>query len=202
MDVGEVRRRLIAKWTSKSGLELIRAGGPLVQSLLLGKPVSLQQAGALICTPADQVPTWWAERNYILECDHCGNIVGAGITLLPTRHSFEIDGRTLYAWCAMDCLMFAVVMKKDARIRSSCPATGAPISLTVTVDGVKDVSPATVAVSLAAPEGPDIRKAFCDRTNFYVSREVAETATAGQLDVAVATLAEAFQVGVDLAKLF
>ncbi len=202
MNVGEVRRRLMAKWTSKSGLELIKAGGPLVQSLLQGKPVSLQQAGDLICTPADQVPTWWAERNYILECDRCGNIVGAGITLMPTRHSFEVDGRTLYAWCAMDCLMFAVVMKKDARIRSLCPATGTPIALTVTVEGVKDVSPPTVAVSLASPEGPDIRKAFCDRTNFYASREVAEKATRDQPDIAVATLEEAFQVGVDLAKLF
>lgn len=202
MDVARVRSRLLEKWTSPKGLDLIRAGGPLVASLMQGKPVSLEEAGRLAAVPADEILAWWAKRDYVLECDGCGNIVGAGLSIVPARHAFEIDGRTYWAWCAMDCLMFAVVLGKEARVRSTCPATGTPISLVVGADGVRDPSPAGVVVSLAWPDGPDIRKAFCDRTSFYATREAALEATAEQEDVAVATLAEAFAVGKDLAALF
>src|SRR5437773_162250 len=30
-----------------------------------------------------------------IEWDECGNIVGAGLTLRPTQHRFEVDGRML-----------------------------------------------------------------------------------------------------------
>ncbi|HEY8517056.1 MAG TPA: organomercurial lyase [Candidatus Binatia bacterium] len=202
MDVASVRQRLLEKWTSPKGLDLIRAGGPLVASLMQGKPVSLDEAGRLAGVPADQILDWWAKRDYILECDSCGNVVGAGLSIVPARHSFEIEGRTFWAWCAMDCLMFAVVLGKEARVRSTCPVTGTPITMLVGKNGVREPSPASVVVTIAWPDGPDIRKSFCDRTSFYATREAALEATAEQKDVAVATLEEAFAVGKDLAALF
>ncbi len=197
-----MRRRLLEKWTSPKGQDLIRAGGPLVASLMQGKPVSLEEAGRLAGVPAGEILARRAKRDYILECDGCGNVVGAGLSIVPGRHTFEIESRTFWAWCAMDCLMFAIVLGKEARVRSTCPATGTPISLVVDASGVRDPSPASVVVSLAWPDGPDIRKAFCDRTSFYATREAVLEATAKHEDVAVATLEEAFAVAKDLAALF
>jgi hypothetical protein len=40
---------------------------------------------------------------YDTEYDAHGRVVfGSGLTLRPNPHRFEVDGRTLYTWCALD----------------------------------------------------------------------------------------------------
>lgn len=33
--------------------------------------------------------------------DEVGNIVGFGLSLVPTAHQFTVNGQTLYTWCAL-----------------------------------------------------------------------------------------------------
>src|SRR5690242_14347115 len=40
------------------------------------------------------------------EFDKEGQIVGWGITLVPTHHQFVLSGRTLFTWCAFDTVLF------------------------------------------------------------------------------------------------
>jgi hypothetical protein len=50
------------------------------------------------------------------EYDETGRIIGYGITLDPTPHRFEVDGRRLYTWCALDTLIFPAVLCRAARV--------------------------------------------------------------------------------------
>jgi alkylmercury lyase len=63
-----------------------------------------------------------------LERDEHGRIVGFGLSLRPTAHRLLIAGRELYAWCAMDALVFPTLLEVDLRVHSTCAATGAPSS--------------------------------------------------------------------------
>jgi len=52
-----------------------------------------------------------------LEFDDAGDIVGAGLSLRPTMHLFEIGGRRLYTWCALDTLIFPAMLGRTERRR-------------------------------------------------------------------------------------
>lgn len=93
------------------------------------------------------------------EYDDHGNIVGYGITLRKTAHAFEVDGRRLYTWCALDTLMFPVLLGKTAAVFSRCASTGVPIVLSVAPYELRFVEPAGVVISLLLPEtSRDIRR--------------------------------------------
>jgi alkylmercury lyase len=200
--VEAIRDRLIAKWTSPAGQDLIHAGDSLVKQLFAGQPISLEEAEKLTGVPANQILKWWKKRNYILEVNQNNDIVGAGLTLVPTHHAFEVDGKTFYGWCAMDILMFPLVLNKSALIRSQCPSTKVEISMLITDTVIKQLIPATAVVSLAPPEGSDIRKSFCNRTNFYSCEDVARHATHSDPEIVIAKVSEAYSIAKDLAKLF
>jgi len=42
--------------------------------------------------------------------DENGRLVGFGLTLRETPHRFVVSGRTLFTWCAIDTLIFPVLM--------------------------------------------------------------------------------------------
>src|SRR5579885_1039727 len=39
------------------------------------------------------------------EFDQEGNILGWGVTLVPTPHRFQLNGSALYTWCAFDTVL-------------------------------------------------------------------------------------------------
>ncbi|MEV7418342.1 organomercurial lyase [Streptomyces sp. NPDC089919] len=202
--VRELSDHLVAKWTSPTGTELMAAGAALVGGLLDQGALSPARAGALLGWPEDEVLARFHEMRFDLETDPVGHIIGAGVSLDGSRpHSMELQGRTLHGWCAMDVLMFPVVFKETAsRVGSRCAASGAPVTLTVTPDGVRDLSPATAVVTLAPATGADIRQVFCDRVNFYATPELGRRAVDEDHDLAYCTVAEAWAIGKRLADLF
>jgi alkylmercury lyase len=202
MDVEEIHERLMAKWTSPNGKTLIDTGGPLVAKLMEGEPVAPDDAATLMGWPGEDALARWRDMGYPLELDEDGNVIGAGLSLRPTRHVCTIAGRDQYGWCAMDAIMFALVAGEPSPVRSTCPATGRAITLTVTPTGIVDADPPTTVVSLAPPEGDDIRRVFCDRVNFYATREDAVAHTKHDPEIAIADLDTAFRIGKDLAALF
>jgi alkylmercury lyase len=71
--------------------------------------------------------------------DDQGRIIGFGLSLVPTEHQYETNGRTFGLWCAVDAMIFPTIIGQPARIRSSCAVTGEPGALrkldtTVTIE--------------------------------------------------------------------
>jgi len=62
------------------------------------------------------------------EFDKQGNIVGWGITLLPTQHQFVLSELPLFTWCAFDTVLFPPLLHVGAHVQSRCEATGQPIT--------------------------------------------------------------------------
>ena len=52
--------------------------------------------------------------------------LGWELTLRPTPHGFNVDGKQLYTWCALDTLFFPAVIGRPARVESPCAATALP----------------------------------------------------------------------------
>ncbi|MGW7172269.1 organomercurial lyase [Streptomyces xanthophaeus] len=202
--VQELSDQLVAKWTSPQGVELMAAGAKVVAGLLEHGPLTTHKAGELLGWPAGQVLDRFHAMNFDLETDPEGRTIGAGVSLDDRRpHAMELQGRRVFGWCAMDVLMFPVVFKEPAStVTSRCAATGEPIALTVTLRGVRAVTPSTVAVTLAPATGADIREVFCNRVNFYSTTRLAEQVAAQDADLAVCSVDTAWAIGKRLADLF
>jgi hypothetical protein len=56
-----------------------------------------------------------------------GALVGAALTLRPTRHRFRLRGHDLYTWCGFDALFLPIMLGEQAEVASTCPIT-APTS--------------------------------------------------------------------------
>jgi alkylmercury lyase len=75
----------------------------LLRLLSRGEPVAIERLAAAAGYPADQVQravAGWSDTEY----DQEDRIIGWGLTLRPTRHKFNVDGKQLYTWCALDTL--------------------------------------------------------------------------------------------------
>jgi alkylmercury lyase len=171
----DLAERLVASVTqagsARTSPALCRA---LLQSLALGKPVSVAQLASAAGHPvaeAENALVGWPDTEY----DEQGRIVGWGLTLRPTPHRLIVESRQLYTWCALDTLFFPAVIGRRAQIESCCYATGVPIRLTVDpADGVSDLDPATAVVSLVIPEKmSSVRTDFCNPGRFFATADAA-----------------------------
>jgi alkylmercury lyase len=136
-----------------------------------------------------------------IERDERGRVVGAGLTTRETQHSFEVEGRRLFTWCALDTLIFPIVIGSPARVSSPCAASGAPVTLEVTPDGVRSVAPAgsVVSIALAGGDSCDVRRAFCDHVHFFASDAAAAEWRARYPDGVVMPVGDAFMLAKSLA---
>ena len=151
--------------------ELYRA---LLRLLSDGEPVTIAELAAAAGRASDVVQravAGWNDTEY----DNQGRIIGWGLTLRPTPHRFEIDGKQLYTWCALDTLFFPAVIGRPARIESPCAATGIPIRLKIDpTAGVGAVDPPTAVVSIVTPEQmSSVRAAFCNPGRFFATPDAA-----------------------------
>lgn len=97
-----------------------------------------------------------------------------GLSLRPTKHLFEVNGRTLYAWCAGDTLRIQDLLGRPARVRSTDPITGRTVSLSLEDGSVRDVEPSTAVLSMLRREP---RSRCCGRRTW--SRALFGSALAG-----------------------
>ena len=173
----------------------------LVILLAEGQAVAPERlARALGRSPADVVAVLGKRPS--IEWDAAGNVIGSGLTLNPTPHRFELNGRTLFTWCALDSLMFPGLLGQTVHVQSPCASTATPIRVTITPHGVEHVKPAAAVVSVITPEAsPDIRRVFCDYVNFFRSPEAASTWLAQHPHATVVPVREAYQLGKRLVEL-
>lgn len=174
--------------------------GPLLNLLALGEPVTIGDLASATDRSVDQVRDTLSTIPDI-ELDDQGDIVGYGLSLRPTPHHFEINGREFYTWCALDTLIFPALLNRTAQIESPCHSTGTPIRVTAGPTGVTNVEPATAVVSVVIPtENISIRAAFCDQVHFFASPEVAGGWLEEHPGMAVLPIQEAYKLGQSLVK--
>lgn len=143
----------------------------------------------------------WTETN------DTGDIVGLGLTYNPTSHQMTIDGMRMWAWCAMDTLIFTHVLNKPVTIESTAPGSGQIVRLTASPAGITTVSPADTVVTLRAPGRDQIDTStktaiwgtFCHHSFFFPHRTHAEQWAAARDDIAILSLDEGLAVARDLA---
>jgi alkylmercury lyase len=73
----------------------------LIRHLAAGQPVS---PAHLAETLTMEEPAVGAVLRQLSDVDYdgAGNVVGFGLSLMPTAHQFIINGQILYTWCALD----------------------------------------------------------------------------------------------------
>lgn len=65
--------------------------------------------------------------------DENGDVVGShGLSLEPTPHRLNFNGRNLYTWCAADAIGIPAAMELDAKIVSSCAFCKDPVNIEFT----------------------------------------------------------------------
>jgi alkylmercury lyase len=128
---------------------------------------------------------------------------GLALPKMPQR--LEVAGRVLHAWCAFDPLFIAPLLGEPARVASTCPVTGRPVSLTITPDGLSDVAPAGAVVSFLVPTRPwddDVIRSFCHYVLYFAAEEAGRRWIAAHPGTFLLPVEQAFEVGrrFDLAR--
>jgi len=132
------------------------------------------------------------------EFDQSGNIVGWGVTLLPTPHRFQVGGKPLFTWCAFDTVLFPPSLLMSAHVQSTCPVTGHPITFIAMPEGVvNDLLPTESVMSLILPEQRSdcIREIFCQQSLFFQSEQAAATFLVAHPEAVLLSIEEAAYVG-------
>ncbi len=187
-----------AFWQGPHAKNLVALFRQLLLLLANGEPVSPEQIAAATGRPREEVVALLQELPDV-ELDNEGNLVGMGLTLRPTPHRFEVEGRTLFTWCALDALLFPIILGKSIRIESPCPVTGTPVQLQVTAGRVENVEPAGAVVSIVIPKTTaDIRGAFCNHVHFFSSSDAASRWLANNPDALILPVADAYRLGARL----
>ena len=170
----------------------------LVRLLVQGQPVAPELLASRLHRDLDEVIEI-LRAHPELEYDEQGNLVGSGLTLVPTAHQLQVEQRTLFAWCAFDTLTYPVDLHLSAQVTSCCPVTGSTIRLVVTPEQVLDLDPEDAQVSLVVDVAVEccqnVREDVCRFGHFFASREAASLWQATHSQVLLLSVQEAYQVG-------
>jgi alkylmercury lyase len=169
----------------------------LYRQLAAGEPVSLAGLAGSLCFSERRVHealSQWPGVYY----DDTKAVVGFwGLALSEMPHHFQVDGRTLYTWCAWDSLFIPEILTKT-QVESADPLTGEEISLTVGPRGVKDLEPANTLVSFLTPSGvfdADVIQSFCHFVHFFGSWRSGEQWTSSHKGTQLLSVDEAHELG-------
>ncbi len=174
----------------------------ILMMLTAGQPIPLGRIAAVAGISTSRLGR--ALRLFGAEIDDEGRLVGLGLTLRETPHRFSVAGRDLYTWCALDALLFPLVLG-NARVESPCRATGTPIRIEVSPDGVESVEPPEAVVSFwwTQPGGSaeNVRTSFCHHVHFFRSADAAGEWLTEHPGAVALPVAAAFELGLRLAPL-
>lgn len=142
-----------------------------------GEPVSLENLARrsnLTTQDVQNIISALPASNIIYGANN--NIIGfRGLGLKPSAHKIVKQEKTLYAWCAFDCLFLPELLNGSLDIRSTCPETGDEIYLTASPQGISKASSDTIFVSFVVPNlseyKDDLRGNFCCHVNFFTTHK-------------------------------
>jgi len=165
---------------------LAESGQPLAPVSLAAR---LQMSHKELATHLAHVPD--------TEFDEQGNIVGWGITLVPTQHQFVLSERALFTWCAFDTVLFPSLLQVEAQVQSECAASGQPITFRAGPSGIEELTPTTSVLSLILPTArcDCVRGTFCQQSLFFQSEEAASLWMALHPEAVLLPVEEAAMLG-------
>ena len=169
----------------------------ILQQVTRGKPIEKGSLAASLQVSQEEL----GQRLLRLpdtEFDPQGNILGWGVTLVPTRHRFQIYGQSLYTWCAFDTVLFPPSLLAEAQVQSICPVTGHPINFVATPScTVKDLIPASSVMSLIIPaeRSECVRATFCEQSLLFWSEQAASVWLSDHPQAILLSIEEAAVVG-------
>ncbi len=173
---------------------------PLIRLLfLLGKgPVSPEQLATAMHSTRSEVEAFLQSSNLVVA-------PSGTIHLPPGLHQIHLDGETFtMAGCALDTLLFPLLIGRSARVVSTCPATGKEIRLTVTPERIEDLDPRGAVVSLRLPgettSAWNARETICAYGHFFVDREHASIWSALHPEAVLLSVEEAAHLAREIAN--
>jgi alkylmercury lyase len=173
-----------------------------LQLLAKGAPVSPDALAEAWGLPLEHVQAIIEQASALgtLQLDDAGNLVGTAISLVPSRHKFQVGEKTLYAWCAYDAVYTPGVIGESAVIESVDPLSNEPIRLKISSEGVLESEPEGVVatvVGMDADASGGVESPRCSLMQFFVSEENASTWSAGQPGVSVMTVDQLFDLAME-----
>ena len=191
----ELAARITAPLRITGGRAFLEIVPPTLELLAKGKPASPGEIAAASGKSPEEVRTT-LDRFPSAEWDEQGRVVGLGLTLQLTPHRLELEGTTLFAWCALDALLFPALLGRSASIESSCRGTGEQVHIEVTPTGIEAVEPASALVSIvAARDLAQFRRVSCNNTHFFSSPEAASRWLEKHPEATMLPAEEAFRLG-------
>src|SRR5215203_4657789 len=166
-DLRELAARITAPMSAMGGKAFLETVPPTLDSLAGGKPASPEEIAATSGKSPGEVRAA-LQQFPSTEWDEQGRVVGLGLTIRPTPHRLELESRTLFAWCALDTLLFPIVLGRPASIESPCRGTGELVHIEVTPAGIEAVEPTAAVVSIvAARDLANFRRVSCNNGHFF-----------------------------------
>jgi len=194
-DLQDLAARITAPMRITVGESFVEIVPPTLSLLAEGKPASPEEIAAAAGKSPEEVRAA-LDRFPSAEWDEQGRVVGLGLTLRLTPHRLELEGRTLFAWCALDALLFPILLSRPVSIESPCRGTGDPVHIEVTSAGIQAVEPPSAVVSIvAARDLADFRRVSCNNTHFFSSPEAASRWLEKHPEATILPLEDAFRLG-------
>ncbi len=192
LEKGKIQK-IAEQFTRELGSSSYSQFSKVLGLLAEGHPSTLENFAAELQISPTQAKEFLTQ--YGGEFDNKGDLVGLGLTLVPTPHNFEVNGHKMYAWCATDTLWFPALLNKSANVETVDPITGAKIRLTVSPQRVESIEPSTAVLSFSNYlDSKDVRGTFCNVGHWFVSRQTADAYISEHLGVVVLTADEVRRV--------
>jgi alkylmercury lyase len=165
----------------------------LQRELAQGRPVPKQRVDRIVADMNIDRDGAYRLLGEVAERDADNNVVSImGLSLNYTPHRFYVSGARMSTWCAGDALFLPPVLNRTASVESVSPVSREKVRLTLSPQGVEEVDPAGVVLSIVIVD-PDeanlgsveaIWGTFCHHLFFFASREEAERWAAGRVEAA------------------
>lgn len=174
--VTELARAFAASAPKMNGAEQIALC--LYRLLAAGSPVSIDRLAKAAGTGIDETArtlSAWPGVYY----DDGGSIIGFwGLAIEPMPHRLNVDGRTLYTWCAWDGLFIPEILGVAANFVTQCPVSQAEIAIDLDSRGGYETQTPDVVMSFLRPEkgmfDGDIIGQFCHYVYLFEDRQTAQ----------------------------
>ena len=171
----------------------------LYRLLASAQPVSPADLANTLDRPVEDI-TRLLDRWPGIFYDDAGAVIGFwGLTVKETPHRLEVNGQTVYAWCAWDTLWLPALLDTTADVISRCAATGEAVRLRISPARIESVEPTSVVVSFLEPEVGELRErattSFCHFVHFFRDHEAGERWTAAHPGTFLLPQEAAFDLG-------
>lgn len=171
----------------------------LYKSLAKGKPVSFKDLAINVNRTEDDIRQALSDWPGVFFNDDKDVTGFWGIAVQPTGHRMEINGVTIYTWCAWDSLFVPELVGATAQVISKCEQSGEEIRLIVSPDSVTAESHQDIVVSFVIPDIEEFRTnttaSFCHFVYFFKDRQAGEVWVKNHDGTFLLTLNDAFAVG-------